>query len=274
MRIYSCEFCNYETNRPSHWKRHINSNKHKTRCYEKDNNFDEMKIEMEKHIKKELKNKEIEKKLRIIKKQMNKKENNYKKIIDEIINQKDKQFNQLLDKLANSNKTINNNQNVFNYIVNNVKPTTNVDIEMDKPLTEKEIKLIQEHSVVEGSYLYIHGRFIDGRNNSERLIVCCDIARKKFSYFNKDNKWIVDIKLKKFFEKVFEKIVNVHTGTIEYDEKKYSVVEFTDFVGKKIEKYDKFKKLLKNNQNELLYKLYDDVRIDKKFIDSHKNEIE
>jgi hypothetical protein len=239
---YKCSHCKYSTNRKDaysrHMKRHLNDNA-------KNSNVDI--IDMLKNKDKQL--------MRIIKK----------------MNEKDNQICELITKVASSNKTI-NNQNVYNYIVNNIKPSTNIDIEMERPLTNEEIELIKDKPVVEGSYLYIHGRFIDGRKNSERLIVCCDLARSKFSYYNGDNKWVVDIKLKKFFEKVFEKIVNVHTGSFDFEKDKYDVFEFIDETGNKIQKYDNLKKVLKTNQTKLLHRLYDDIKIDKKFINSHQDE--
>tara|TARA_Y100000780_G_scaffold162664_2_gene147530 strand:- start:29316 stop:29972 length:657 start_codon:yes stop_codon:yes gene_type:complete len=188
------------------------------------------------------------------------------------MHEKDNQISELITKVTSSSKTINNNQNVYNYIVNNIKPSTNIDIEMERPLTEEEIAIIKNKPVIEGSYLYIHGRFIDGRKNSERLIVCCDLARNKFSYYNGDNKWVIDMKLKRFFEKVFEKIANVHTGSFEFEKDKNDVFEFIDEAGNRIKKYDNLKKVLKTNQTKLLHRLYDDIKIDKKFIDSHQDE--
>ncbi|MBA42842.1 MAG: hypothetical protein CMF62_02395 [Magnetococcales bacterium] len=237
---YNCTYCKYSTNRKDsytrHMKRHLN-----------DNSKEDM-IDMLKNKDKQL--------MKIIKK----------------MHEKDNQISELITKVTSSSKTINNNQNVYNYIVNNIKPSTNIDIEMERPLTEEEIAIIKNKPVIEGSYLYIHGRFIDGRKNSERLIVCCDLARNKFSYYNGDNKWVIDMKLKRFFEKVFEKIANVHTGSFEFEKDKNDVFEFIDEAGNRIKKYDNLKKVLKTNQTKLLHRLYDDIKIDKKFIDSHQDE--
>ncbi|MBA42401.1 MAG: hypothetical protein CMF62_00140 [Magnetococcales bacterium] len=183
-------------------------------------------------------------------------------------------LNKIVEKCNKPTVTNYNNQNVYNYIVNNIKPTTNVDIEMDKPLTKKEIEIIKNNPVLEGSYLYIHGRFIDKRENSEQLIVCCDLSRNKFSYYNGENKWVIDMKLKSFFKKIFNKIVNIHTSELEFNPMKDDVFEFIDNTGEKIKRYEELKNILENKQTKLLNKLYKDVYIDNTFISKHKDELD
>jgi hypothetical protein len=271
MPEYNCIECNYTSNNKTHYDRHCNTKKHIRICNINNSKIKYYKCSLCKYKtpRKDFYDNHIKNHL---------KQNNLKKLenpelIDQFIKFQTEMLNKIVEKCNKPAVTNYNNQNVYNYIVNNIKPTTNIDIEIDKPLTEKEIDIIKNNPVLEGSYLYIHGRFIDKRDNSERLIVCCDLSRNKFSYYNGDNKWVIDMNLKKFFKKIFDKIVNIHTSELEFNPIKDDVFKFIEYTGNKIERYEELKNILDNKQTKLLNKLYKDSRIDDKIIIEHQNKI-
>jgi frataxin-like iron-binding protein CyaY len=195
------------------------------------------------------------------------------KLIDKLI-EKSNSINTTLtnSNSNNSNNTINTkNQNVYNYIVNNVKPSTNVQIELEKPLTPEEIINIKDKSPLEGSYDYIHNRLINKRDYDERLLICSDISRNKFSYYNENNEWVIDMKLKNLLELIFDKISKIVQNQLEFKKNKYDYEKFLEETLKQINLYNELKNTLKEKPTKLLNKLYKDTQIDDNYILKHKN---
>ena len=275
MVDYFCKKCNYKTTYKSHFKRHCLSKLHikKTNNKKKINKFKCSKCNyntsredlFKRHLKihnydnnisfDEFKNFQLE--------MFNK------------INEKDEKIIEIINK-NNSNTTINNttnntkNKNVYNYIVNNVKPSTNVYIELEKPFTKEEIDNIKNKSALEGSYAYIHNRFINKRDYDEKILVCSDISRNKFSYYNENNEWVIDMKLRNLSELIFNKICKIVNNPLEFDSNKHNYEQFLDETKKQIELYEELKNTLKTKPTKLLNKLSKDTYIDEKYISKHK----
>ncbi len=287
MIEYTCEKCNYRTNIKTHYNRHCKTKKHIKNC-----NINPIKITylkcscckyktirkdlLDRHIKTH--NKQIETNIsgnQIIDFQT--------KLIDKLI-EKSNSANTTLSNSNNtatlsnsnntatlSNNTINTkNQNVYNYIVNNVKPSTNVQIELEKPFTEEEINSIKDKSALESSYEYIHNRFINNRKADEKLLVCSDVSRNKFSYYNENNEWVIDMKLRNLSELIFDKIVKIIHIQLEFDSNKDDYEKFLKDTLKQIKLYNELKNTLKEKPAKLLNKLYKDTIIDDNYISEHQ----
>ncbi|MBA43205.1 MAG: hypothetical protein CMF62_04240 [Magnetococcales bacterium] len=261
MVDYKCEKCKFTTNNKYLYNRHCLTKKHIRNC-----NIDTKKLKYLKcpHCKYKTTRKFCL--------------DSHLKAHNKILNTNDKilEFQtKLIEKLIenSSNTTINNNtknQNVYNYIVNNVKPSTNVHIELEKPFTKEEIDNIKNKSVLEGSYAYIHNRFINKRDYDEKILVCSDISRNKFSYYNENNEWVIDMKLRNLSELIFNKICKIVNNPLEFDSNKHNYEQFLDETKKQILLYEELKNTLKTKPTKLLNKLSKDTYIDENYISKHK----
>ncbi|MBA43223.1 MAG: hypothetical protein CMF62_04330 [Magnetococcales bacterium] len=182
---------------------------------------------------------------------MKKQEKKEKKMMDHQIN--------IIEKIVKKNDTttnnITNNQTVYNYIVNNIKPSTNIHNELEKPLTTEEIDYISSNPPLEGIYFFINNRFLKDKSDNEKILVCCDVARNKYYYFGKDNKWHLDMKLKYFFHQVHDKLSSIYIKPIEFDTIEYDKKNFLLQVKKQIDGYDGLNKTLKDKPTQLLNKM-------------------
>jgi hypothetical protein len=145
--------------------------------------------------------------------------------------------------------------------VNNIKPSTNIHSELEKPLTNEEIEYIQVNPALDEVYFFINNRFLKDRSDGEKILVCCDIARNKYYYFGKDNKWHLDMKLKYFFEQVYDKLSNIYIKPIEFNSSENNKKQFLDKVQKQIDGYDGLNKTLKDNPIKLIHKINKDTII-------------
>ena len=286
MLNYECQHCKYKTKYKTHYERHCLSKKHINNCNIANNKIKQFKCShcnykttrkdsLNRHMKKHSINyNDVTYESNLFKKfvklqtdMVNKIAKKGKKIIE-----KDEKIIELL-KEKNKNTTINNttkNKNVYNYIVNNVKPSTNVYIELEKPFTKEEIDNIKNKSALEGSYAYIHNRFINKRDYDEKILVCSDISRNKFSYYNENNEWVIDMKLRNLSELIFNKICKIVNNPLEFDSNKHNYEQFLDETKKQILLYEELKNTLKTKPTKLLNKLSKDTYIDENYISKHK----
>jgi hypothetical protein len=286
MNEYYCEQCNYKTSKKSHYTRHLKTNKHKNilasnkdqivyncdRCeyvtYRSDN--------FERHIKFCNEQDSINDVIEIIdrtKKDCEKKINDIETYYRKLLSEKDTMHNEIVKSLIEKQNIITNNNNkttyksVKNYIINNVRPETNVNFELDKPLTDNEIKFIEDNEPLDGTYLFIHGRLIKDRNAQNKLLICFDFSRKKFSYFGKENKWIDDFDLKKLKNLVHNKLEDCYFKIHQYQEDVSNELQ-AEITNKNIKRYNDFRDLFKDNNIKIIKKIIDDVKVSNKFIEN------
>ncbi|MBA43228.1 MAG: hypothetical protein CMF62_04355 [Magnetococcales bacterium] len=264
MVEYSCKKCNYRTTYKSHYERHCLSKKHI-----KNNNYQDKlsyykcyqckykttrKDCYENHIKKHINNYNTNKNISF------EEFKNFQFEMMERLDEKDQKIIELVNK-SNTTNITNNNQTVYNYIVNNIKPTTNIHSELEKPLTDEEIQYITANPALDGVYFFINNRFLKDRSNDEKILVCCDVARNKYYYFGKDDKWHLDMKLKYFFKQVYNKLSNIYIKHIEFNTSEYDKKKFLDKVQKQVDGYNGLNKTLKDKPIKLLHKINKDTII-------------
>jgi hypothetical protein len=265
LKYYKCTYCKYKTTRKFCLESHI----------DKKHNYENIKNNNNSHNLIELQNQLINKLLEQVSSiTTNNNSNNTNNQITKNNSNTNNSNNKIINTNNSNNKIITKNQNVYNYIVNNVRPSTNIQIELNKPLTVKEITMIKTESALDSSYKFITQRFIKNRKCSERLIVCCDMARRKFGCFGENDEWYLDPKLKTFFEIIFNKISDVYTNKIEYNPDDSNKEEFIQNVKSNTDGYFNYKDCLKDNPISLSDRISKDTLVNKEFILKHKAESE
>jgi hypothetical protein len=261
MVEFYCKKCNYKTTYKSHYvkqcltKKHIKNNNYKekltyykcSQCRYKTPRKDYYEKHVKTHDKSSKNNISFDE---------------FKNFQLEMMERFDKKDQKIIELINKSNKpNVTNNQTVYNYIVNNIKPSTNIHSELEKPLTGEEIHYIKSNPALEGVYFFINNRFLKDRNDDEKILVCCDVARNKYYYFGKDNKWHLDMKLKYFFHQVHDKLRTIYIKPINYDPLEHDKNDFLEQVSHQIDGYDGLNKTLKDKPIKLLNKINKDTII-------------
>jgi hypothetical protein len=276
MTIFKCSICKYKTTNKGHLNRHFKSKKHINKSSTIDNIIDEHTGDFNNRSISDLieiitkMDKANKKNILEHKKEIKRIENKYLKLLKEKDETNQKILDSILDKsVLNTINNTNTSTNIHNYIINNVRPQTNVKIELDKPLTEDEIKLIDENNPLDGTYLFIYGRLIKDRTEKDKLLICYDFSRKKFSFFGEENNWVDDIGLKKFKNMIYEKINNCYVR-VHKDQNNLSNEEQLKLMDEFLTRYRDFEDLFKGDRNnKIISKLYDNIKINNNFIKNH-----
>lgn len=217
---HKCYVCNYSTDKLYNYKKHCNTDKHIKQeqkmgpiddgfiCEYCDNFFKHKNNRARHHRScKKRDVKIIENKLReqieIYRKQI---KEDMKKVLDKV----DKDSATIINK-NNIVQNVNNNAINMYYVINNYKDAINFEDLMSKPLTQKEIKYIDENGSVLGFTKLIEDRCINNLPLEQRPIHCLDITRNKF-LLKSGNKWTVDNKCNLMFNILGSKVREKYFG--------------------------------------------------------------
>jgi hypothetical protein len=125
--------------------------------------------------------------------------------VKKLLQKKDTKYIKLTDKIIDTKIC---RPNVYNYILNNVKPTTNVHLELSKPLTNEDRERFKMLGAKYAIYEVIYERLVEGRKEDDMILVCFDPSRDKFSYLDKKFNWITDFKLENLINNLIKPILD------------------------------------------------------------------
>jgi hypothetical protein len=285
-----CAICNYSTYYKSHLEKHYKTKKHICKsnnkiieekepnvnickyCNKKYSSLQYLKNHKnicsmkESYIKKlendvlnnSMKIDKLNELLKIYQDKLEQSENSYDKL-SKTSKTKDDQYIKLVDKIA-SEKI--NRPNVYNYIVNNVKPTTNVKIELSKPLTLKEKSYLKKIGAKYAVYEVIYQRLVEDRSEDSTILVCFDPSRDKFCYLDENYNWITDFKLFKLINTLIKPLLD----DIFLKNKANNYSEMMLFN----ENFLEYNKIIDGKNKYVINKLKNVTSLDADFISKHK----
>jgi hypothetical protein len=239
MKKYSCNACNYSSNRHYDIKRHNQSKKHleneKLVSYKKyegsykkyEKNTSKLidceyclkkisKTNKSKHFKlckekEKLELKAVNEKLKEETKLL-KKELEQKKLVDQQFKKFKEMYLEHMKALMDENKTSKiSNYNVYNmyYVQQNFQDANNYEDLMAPPLTQDEIHLLENNDVTFGAFNLFKGRCIDNIELDKRPIHLIDMSRKKYM-IRLNGSWFEDKNGEQIFEGITKKITSIY----------------------------------------------------------------
>lgn len=226
VKKFTCDVCNYTTNRQYNYTLHCDSNKHKLIVdkHKSDDNNDDKYTIFCKFCDKEIRHKKnIQRHLRKCKEKIEYDKNkldmstNMNDILTKYTEQNKyiqhllEDYRELVAQFADTTKSSGRKRQAVNmvYIMNNYNDAKNFDDLMKPPITDEELDQLRKNMVV-GSSNLITSRCIKGLSLKERPIHCVDIARHKF-LLRKDNKWTIDYYGQLILNSTFNKIYELMT---------------------------------------------------------------
>ena len=206
--VLTCEYCNKSISHKNHIKRHYKCCvKYKEYVLRNNNNYiiNELEIKLKNH-EKQLKKKDEN--MTQLQNELKKKDNELKEQMCEL-RDIEKEYMDFMRSVAKNGTNVTNIQNVNMYfVIRTYIKAKNYEDLMNAPLTDDEINGVMKHGGVEGGYMILYKRCIEGLELKDRPFHCVDDSRNKYMLRTGD-KWHIDKQGGQLMEGIYPRLLQL-----------------------------------------------------------------